>query len=188
MFRLHKLVQILQEHESFKILSNNLALYGCICRVTQSPFNIPLCDLRKPEAFLSFYPDSLFDHPPIFHPPQCVVFLAAFIGIVTKCFSPLILLCSWVAYPDNPKELHKRLVNSRSVGWAWRKSAYDARSFLVYMRYLILLHYFIYGSLNFTAVMPWKPLRLDNCSTVRINWTQILAPCYVDTAMCIFCF
>lgn len=116
---------------------NNLALYGYICSFTQSPVHCSLCDLRKPEAFLSFYPDSLCDHSPIFLPPTCkwLSFLAAFIGINTKCFSPLTLHCLWGACPDNPNELHKRLVNGRSVEWAWRKSAYDARSFLVYMGY-----------------------------------------------------
>lgn len=92
MFPLHKLVQTLEEHKSFKILINSLALYGYVCRFTQSPVQCSLHELRKPEAFLSFCPDSLCDHPPIFLPPKWIVSLAAFIGI-TKCFSPSTLLC-----------------------------------------------------------------------------------------------
>lgn len=81
----------LEELESFNILINPLAtnvLYGYVCRLTQSPVQCSLHDLRKPGAFLALYPDSLCYRPPIFLPPAWVVSFAAISWIIVQCFSP----------------------------------------------------------------------------------------------------
>lgn len=111
----------LEELESFNILINPIAinvLYGYVCRLTQSPVQCSLHDLRKPGAFLALNPDSLCDRPPIFLPPEWVVSFAAISWIIMQCFFPSTPLPWWETLRDHPKELHKRLLEGRSMGQA----------------------------------------------------------------------